>query len=289
VPGFSFQQLSGLHFASAFAHLAAADVLVHTGSSFAAAAAAAAADGQVFFFSSPHESRRLGDAAYVNYLLPHAVPLQLDGGLLPEDAGHAAARLDARLQQLPPHAPRCATAPPAACAGSGAQRCSVRRDDLGVAYDLSPLAGEAGFVAHKVEGGPAATPWAFTAHVCADGPPPPGCSATLHDDGARDVNEGWGPAFQSCSGPSCHGGAFCKRLGANASGARVEALADDGGARGPARGVQISTLAAPCAGCPAAWKWRAPCAWCLSAMRGAPSTPRPPRLRRRHPARTRWS
>ena len=240
VPGFSFQQLSGLHFTSAFAHMAAADVLVHTGSSFAVTAAAAAADGQVFFFSSPHESRRLGDAGYTSYLLPHAVPLQLDGGLLPEDAGRAAARLGARLQQLP-HAPRCAAAPHAvsACMVSRARRCGVQRDEPGVAYDLSPLSGEVGFVAHKEEGGAEMTPWAFTAYVCADGPPPPGCTATLHDDGTRDANGGWGPAFQSCSGPSCHGGAFCKRLGANASGARVEALADDGGARGPARGVEI--------------------------------------------------
>jgi hypothetical protein len=101
LPGFSFHLIHGLHFSRAFAVLAAADVLVHTGSSFALAAAAAADASQVFLMMLPKEAAQLGDRAYNVYRLSKGLPVQRNGSLLPEDAQEFSRRTAGRLAQRP--------------------------------------------------------------------------------------------------------------------------------------------------------------------------------------------
>jgi hypothetical protein len=70
----------------AFIHLAGADLLIHTGSSFAVAAAAVADPSQAFVYSPPKESRRTGqdwatDDAYKVYRLEGCVAAAPDGSI----------------------------------------------------------------------------------------------------------------------------------------------------------------------------------------------------------------
>lgn len=97
--GFAFRAIQGAHFSRAFAALAAADVLVHTGSSFALAAAAAADASQVFLMMLPKEAAEVGDRAYGVYRLGKGLAVQRNGSLLPAEAGELGRRAEARLGQ----------------------------------------------------------------------------------------------------------------------------------------------------------------------------------------------
>lgn len=89
-----------------FAAMAAADVLVGSGSSFPIAAAAVAPPRLVWLEPPPKEWPRL-PLAPATYALPGAIPVGGDGSLAPAAAAELAARLAA---QLPPGAP-----PPPGC------------------------------------------------------------------------------------------------------------------------------------------------------------------------------
>lgn len=164
LPGFTFYQLSGLSFASAFAYMAAADILVHTGSSFAATAATAAEDGQLFFYSLPNEALKLNDTAYQHYSLPSAIPVLEDGRISPMHLQHASRLLQGRIEQ------QCK-------ANSGAVKlfesnqingkinCLFHNNSM--TYDLSTFAGIGGFVVkEKVVGD--SIPWSckFNSRFC---------------------------------------------------------------------------------------------------------------------------
>ena len=64
-----------------FKYLAAADMLVHTGSSFAVAAGTVADTSQVFLYSRPKETAFLHDDYYNAYYLNGCVPIQIDGSI----------------------------------------------------------------------------------------------------------------------------------------------------------------------------------------------------------------
>jgi hypothetical protein len=91
---FSFQLLSGEPVDSTFRHLAAADMLVHSGSSFTYVAGMVAHSNQISVFAPPKESQVIGGTAYEFYHLDGSIPLQTDGSI---SAGHAAT-LEERLQ-----------------------------------------------------------------------------------------------------------------------------------------------------------------------------------------------
>lgn len=84
LPGFQWTPIL-TDVATAFYHLAAADVLVHSGSSFALVAGIAAAPSQVSVYVSPKESARIGDEAYMTYWLDGSVVVQLNGTIMPAD------------------------------------------------------------------------------------------------------------------------------------------------------------------------------------------------------------
>jgi hypothetical protein len=88
-----------------FAYLAGADVLMHTGSSFAVAAATVADPTQVFVYSPPKETtswakeaggRLEDDDSYKVYRLEGSTPAQADGTVLDRDMASFKARVSAR-------------------------------------------------------------------------------------------------------------------------------------------------------------------------------------------------
>lgn len=91
---FAFQLMPGEPADSTFRHLAAADMLVHSGSSFTYVAGMVASANQISVFAPPKESQVIGDTAYEFYHLDGSIPLQTDGSI---SAGHAAT-LERRLQ-----------------------------------------------------------------------------------------------------------------------------------------------------------------------------------------------
>jgi hypothetical protein len=92
-----------------FAYLAGADVLVHTGSSFAVAAATVADPTQVFVYSPPKETaswakeaggRLEDDDSYKVYRLEGSTPAQADGTVLDRDMASFKAQVRARANRV---------------------------------------------------------------------------------------------------------------------------------------------------------------------------------------------
>lgn len=99
--GFKWTNLHGLTVDAAVHHMAAADVLVHTGSSFSLAAGLAADPSQVAVFCLPKESKTIGDPPYVTYWLEDSIPVQVDGSLAVADVSHMQQRTRRRLEHRP--------------------------------------------------------------------------------------------------------------------------------------------------------------------------------------------
>lgn len=102
-PGFAFQPLTGLSVADSFLRLTTADVLIHTGSSFATAAALAAPTGQVYLYSAPKEEPgSLDSGVYRVYRIAgeSCIPWQVNGSLSPLDARTLTDQLRRRTEDV---------------------------------------------------------------------------------------------------------------------------------------------------------------------------------------------
>jgi hypothetical protein len=82
IQDFSFTVLDKMSSELTFKYLVAADMLIHTGSSFASAAGAVADISQVFLYSRPKETAVLHDDYYNAYYLNGCVPVQTNGSIL---------------------------------------------------------------------------------------------------------------------------------------------------------------------------------------------------------------
>lgn len=79
-------------------HLLPAALLVHTGSSFSLSAALISHPTQVHVYCAPKESKEMGDAAYLGYLMDDMVPVQLGGDVLEADQQRMVALTARRLK-----------------------------------------------------------------------------------------------------------------------------------------------------------------------------------------------
>jgi hypothetical protein len=84
-PGFNATFLTSLSTTDAFLHLAYADILIHSGSSFALSAAIVAHSSQVFLYGQPKESTHFKDHAWRAQYLPGCVPILPDGSFTNDD------------------------------------------------------------------------------------------------------------------------------------------------------------------------------------------------------------
>lgn len=101
VSGFTWTELAGLPIATAIYHLAGADVLVHSGSSFSYASGLIAPSSQVAVYASPKESGLIGDRPYRSYWYDGVVPLQRNGTILAHDRVAGTAKVLQRLSNRP--------------------------------------------------------------------------------------------------------------------------------------------------------------------------------------------
>jgi hypothetical protein len=95
-PQFTF--LAGVGVEASLLHMVAVDVLVHTGSSFSLSAALISHPTQVHVYCAPKESKEMGDAAYLGYLMDDMVPVQLGGDVLEADQQRMVALTARRLK-----------------------------------------------------------------------------------------------------------------------------------------------------------------------------------------------
>lgn len=96
LPGFRFTNVHGGEAEQILMHLAAADVLVQSGSSLPVVAAALAdPDAQVSLFAAPKESKQPRDGPYRMLLLDGQLEIGPDGSLTPEDIQSLALRVKA--------------------------------------------------------------------------------------------------------------------------------------------------------------------------------------------------
>jgi hypothetical protein len=98
--GFNATFLTSLQTLDAFQHLVFADILVHTGSTFALSAALVAHESQVFLYGLPKESNNYGDHAWRAQFIPGCVPILPGGAISPEDKTLLVQKLLARISYL---------------------------------------------------------------------------------------------------------------------------------------------------------------------------------------------
>jgi hypothetical protein len=101
IEGFKFTYVPGLSAADTFKYLSAADMLVHTGSSFVSAAGSVADSSQVFVYSRPKETAALNDAYYWAYFQNENIPAQLNGTFHDDDLARCRLRVTNRLKARP--------------------------------------------------------------------------------------------------------------------------------------------------------------------------------------------
>ena len=96
-PGLDAAFLTSLSTMEAFLHLVNADILVHTGSTFAVSAALLAHESQVFLYGKPKESIHFGDPAWHVQYIPNCIPVQPGGIILPDDSLRLNMRIESRI------------------------------------------------------------------------------------------------------------------------------------------------------------------------------------------------
>lgn len=101
-PGFKWTALDNLAVDVASYHMSAADVLVHSGSSFSLVAGLVASDTQVSVYAPPKESKAIGDPAYNTFWLNGSIAVELDGNVPANNVRELSARAARRLVNKPP-------------------------------------------------------------------------------------------------------------------------------------------------------------------------------------------